>query len=161
MQRLNGLEAVSRLRGLGVKTRALILSMYSDDTLVRQALRNGARGYLLKRSISEELLLAVRAVSRGDVFLCPEVSESLVANLPDVHAEAGEGEPLGRLTSREREVLQLIAEGNTNSRIAKALTLSEKTIEKHRGSLMAKLKVHETAALVRFAIKHGLVALDT
>jgi DNA-binding NarL/FixJ family response regulator len=161
MQRLNGLEAVSRLRSLGLKTRALILSMYSDDTLVRQALRNGARGYLLKRSISEELLLAVRAVSRGDAFLCPEVSESLVVSLPESRDDSGEMEPLSRLTPREREVLQLIAGGSTNSRIAKTLVLSEKTVEKHRGHLMAKLSVHDTAALVRFAIKHGLVALDT
>jgi len=161
MPHLNGVEAVGRLRDLKVKTRALILSMYADDTLVRQALRNGAKGYLLKRAVSEELLLAVRAVSRGDTFLSPEVAGPVLTPLVDASARVAELGPLDRLTSREREVLQLIAEGHTNREIAAHLTLSEKTVEKHRGHLMAKLHVHDTAALVRFAIKHGLVALDT
>ena len=163
MPHLNGVEAVGRLRGLKVKTRALILSMYADDTLVRQALRNGAKGYLLKRAVAEELLLAVRAVARGDTYLSPEVAGPLLTPLltPLVTGqEAATPHPLDRLTSREREVLQLIAEGHTNAEIATHLTLSEKTVEKHRGHLMAKLAAHDTAALVRFAIKHGLVALD-
>ena len=161
MPHLNGIEVVGRIRGLGVKTKALMLSMYSDDTLVRQALRNGARGYLLKRSISDELLLAVRAVSRGDVFLCPEISESLLARLPDLQGDFEEEGPLSRLTPRERQVLQLIAEGNTNGEIARILDLSEKTVEKHRGSLMSKLKLHDMAGLIRLAIKSGLIHLDT
>jgi DNA-binding NarL/FixJ family response regulator len=161
MPHLNGIEVVGHIRGLGVKTKALMLSMYSDDTLVRQALRNGARGYLLKRSISDELLLAVRAVSRGDVFLCPEVSEPLLARLPDLQGDWEEEGPLSRLTPREREVLQLIAEGHTNHETASSLSISEKTVEKHRGSLMAKLNVHDMAGLIRFAIKQGLIRLDT
>jgi DNA-binding NarL/FixJ family response regulator len=159
MPHLNGVEAVGRLRGLKVKTRALILSMYSDDTLVRQALRNGAKGYLLKRAVSEELLLAVRAVARGDTYLSPEVAGPLLTPLV-AGQDAAAPHPLDRLTAREREVLQLIAEGHTNREIAAHLTLSEKTVEKHRGHLMAKLAAHDIAALVRFAIKHGLVALD-
>jgi DNA-binding NarL/FixJ family response regulator len=161
MPHLNGVEVVGRLRGLKVKTRALILSMYTDDTLVRQALRNGANGYLLKRAVADELLLAVRAVARGDTYLSPEVAgpllTPLVAGPPDGEAAT----PLDRLTAREREVLQLIAEGHTNHEIAAHLTLSEKTVEKHRGHLMAKLTLHDTAALVRFAIRHGLISLDT
>jgi DNA-binding NarL/FixJ family response regulator len=161
MPHLNGVEVVGRLRGLKVKTRALILSMYTDDTLVRQALRNGANGYLLKRAVADELLLAVRAVARGDTYLSPEVAgpllTPLVAGLPGGEAAT----PLDRLTAREREVLQLIAEGHTNHEIAAHLTLSEKTVEKHRGHLMAKLTLHDTAALVRFAIRHGLISLDT
>jgi len=160
MPHLNGVEAVGRLRGLKVKTRALILSMYSDDTLVRQALRNGAKGYLLKRAVSEELLLAVRAVARGDTYLSPEVAGPLLTPLV-TGQDAAAPHPLDRLTSREREILQLIAESHTNGEIAAHLTLSEKTVEKHRGHLMAKLAVHDTAALVRLAIKHGLVSLDT
>ena len=159
MPHLNGVEAVGRLRGLKVKTRSLILSMYTDDTLVRQALRNGANGYLLKRAVADELLLAVRAVARGDTYLSPEVAGPLLTPLV-TGQDAAAPHPLDRLTSREREVLQLIAEGHTNREIAAHLTLSEKTVEKHRGHLMAKLAVHDTAALVRFAIKHGLVALD-
>jgi len=161
MPHLNGVEAVGRLRGLKVKTRALILSMYSDDTLVRQALRNGAKGYLLKRAVSEELLLAVRAVSRGDTFLSPEVTGPVLTPPVGASARVADLGPLDRLTSRERQVLQLIAEGHTNRAIATHLALSEKTVEKHRGHLMAKLAVHETAGLVRFAIKHGLISLDT
>jgi DNA-binding NarL/FixJ family response regulator len=161
MPHLNGVEAVGRLRGLKVKTGALILSMYADDTLVRQALRNGAKGYLLKRAVSEELLLAVRAVSRGDTFLSPEVAGPVVSALVDASTRVADLGPLDQLTSREREVLQLIAEGHTNHEIAAHLTLSEKTVEKHRGHLMAKLAAHDTAALVRLAIKHGLISLDT
>ena len=161
MPHLNGLDAVGRLRSLEVKTRALILSMYADETLVRQALRNGAKGYLLKRAVTEELLLAVRAVSRGDTFLCPEVAGPVLNGLVDAPLRIRDLGPLDQLTSREREVLQLVAEGHTNRAIATHLHLSEKTVEKHRGHLMAKLSVHDTAALVRFAIKHGLIALDT
>jgi len=161
MPRLNGVEAVARIRALGVKTRALILSMYSDETLVRQALRNGASGYLLKRAISEELLLAVRAVSRGDAFLSPEVSGPLLAKLLDGQPDSADADPLSRLTPREREVLQLVAEGNTNGEIAQSLNLSEKTVEKHRASLMAKLCLHDTAGLVRAAIRLGLIRLDS
>jgi len=160
MPHLNGLEAVARLRGGAGQTRALILSMYADESLVRQALRNGAKGYLLKRAVAEELLLAVRAVARGDTYLSPEVAGPLLTSLVESQDPGDALTPLDRLTSREREVLQLIAEGHTNSQIAAHLALSEKTVEKHRGHLMAKLAVHDTAALVRLALKHGLIALD-
>jgi len=160
MPHLNGVEAVGRLRDLKVKTRALVLSMYADDALVRQALRNGAKGYLLKRAVSDELLLAVRAVGRGETFLSPEVAGPVVSALVAAPPRSADLGPLDQLTSREREVLQLIAEGHTNRAIAGHLHLSEKTVEKHRGHLMAKLHVHETAGLVRFALKHGLVSLD-
>jgi DNA-binding NarL/FixJ family response regulator len=157
MPRLNGMEAVSRLRAMTLKTRFMMLSMHSDETVVRQALKSGARGYILKRAVSEELLMAVRAVHRGDVFLSPEVSGVLVARLLD---EGASMDPMDRLTTREREVLQLVAEGHTSREIAEALHLSEKTIEKHRASLMAKLKIRDTASLVRAAIRHGLVRTE-
>jgi DNA-binding NarL/FixJ family response regulator len=160
MPRLNGLEAVGRIRSLGVKTRALILSAYSDETLVRQTLRGGAAGYLLKRAVSDELLMAVRAVGRGDTYLSPEVAGPLVARLSNGQGGAEEEGPLDPLTPREREVLQLIAEGNSNSEISKSLGVSEKTVEKHRASLMSKVNAHDIAGLVRFAIKHGVIRLD-
>jgi DNA-binding NarL/FixJ family response regulator len=160
MPRLNGLETVHRIRALGLKTRALVLSMYSDEPLVRQALKNGARGYLLKRAVSEELLLAIRAVARGEAFLSPEISSALLAEFLEPGQKSRGGSPLDQLTSREREVLQLIAEGKRTAQIASALAVSEKTAEKHRSSLMGKLNIHDTAGLVRFAIKHGLVRLD-
>ena len=160
MPHLNGVEAVGRLRSLGVKTQALVLSMYADDALVRHALRSGAKGYLLKRAVSDELLMAVRAVSRGDTFLSPEVAGPVVSSLVDSPLRIADLGPLDQLTSRERQVLQLIAEGDTNREIATHLNLSEKTVEKHRGQLMAKLQTHDTAGLVRLAIKHGLIVLD-
>lgn len=162
MPRLNGIEGVRQIRALQLKTRMLILSMYSDDVLVRQALRSGARGYLVKRALIDELLLAVRATSRGEAFVSPEVAGHLLNGLvslgPD-DDEAGLG-PLAGLTSRERQVLQLIAEGNTNSEIAKSLGLSRKTVEKHRANVMAKLNAHDVTALTRLAVKHGLIRLD-
>lgn len=160
MPRLNGLEALARIRALGVKSRVLILSMYSDESLIRQALKHGARGYLLKRAVSEELLLAVRAVARGEAFLSPEISGTLLASFLEPGRGVGGVSPVDQLTSREREVLQLIAEGKKNFQIAEAMAVTEKTVEKHRGSLMGKLDIHDTAGLVRFAIRHGLVHLD-
>jgi DNA-binding NarL/FixJ family response regulator len=160
MPRLNGNLAAGRVRALGIATRVVILSMYSDETLVRQALRNGASGYLLKRSVAEELLLAVRAASRGEIYLSPAVSGSIVAEFLTLQADADASSPVECLTPREREVLQLIAEGRTNSAIAQVLTISVKTVEKHRANLMSKLNVHDIAGLMRVAIKHGLIFLD-
>jgi DNA-binding NarL/FixJ family response regulator len=160
MPRLNGIEAIRRIHRLGVKTRIVVLSMYFDETLVRHAVRNGAKGYLLKRSVTEELLLAVRAASRGETYLTPEVSQLILSDLPTPGSGSEKPEPFGRLTAREREVLQLIAEGNTNNSIAEQLQISEKTVEKHRSSLMFKLNVHDVASLVRIAIQHKLIFLE-
>ncbi len=160
MPRLNGAEAAARVRALGIGTQVVILSMYSDETLVRQALRNGAKGYLLKRSVTEELLLAVRAASRGEIYLSPAISGYVLEDFLTTQADSARLSPIDQLTPREREVLQLVAEGNTNSQIAAKMNVSEKTVEKHRASLMAKLDVHDVAGLVRIAIKHGLIFLD-
>ena len=160
MPRLSGTQAVGRVRALGVATQVVILSMYSDETLVRQALRNGARGYLLKGSVTEELLLAIRAASRGEVYLSPAVVPSIVTGFLSLEASAAASSPFERLTSRECEVLQLISEGHTNSAIAQILKISVKTVEKHRTNLMSKLKVHDLAGLMRAAIKQGLIFLD-
>jgi DNA-binding NarL/FixJ family response regulator len=160
MPRLDGSQAVGRVRALGTATQVVILSMYSDETLVRQALRNGAKGYLLKRSVKEELLLAIRAASRGEIYLSPAISGSIVAEFLTLHTDADASSPFERLTPREHEVLQLISEGHTNSAIAQILTISVKTVEKHRANLMSKLNVHDLAGLIRAAIKHGLILLD-
>jgi DNA-binding NarL/FixJ family response regulator len=160
MPRLSGNQAIGRVRALGVATQVVILSMYSDETLVRQALRNGAKGYLLKRSVREELLLAIRAASRGEIYLSPAISRSIVADLLTLQTDADASSPFEWLTSREREVLQLISEGHTNKAIAQVLKVSVKTVEKHRANLMSKLNVHDLAGLIRVAIKHGLVLLD-
>jgi DNA-binding NarL/FixJ family response regulator len=160
MPRLSGTQAVGRVRALDVATQVVMLSMYSDETLVRQALRNGASGYLLKHSVTEELLLAIRAASRGEIYLSPAISQAVVAGFLTLQTDAEAASPFERLTPREREVLQLISEGHTNNAIAQALKVSVKTVEKHRANLMSKLNVHDLAGLVRVALKHGLTFLD-
>ncbi len=159
MPRMNGNLATERIRALRLECQVVILSMYSDETLVRQALRSGAKGYLLKHSVTEELLLAVRAACRGETFLSSAVSGNLVANVL-TQAETEEMEPFERLSAREKQVLKLVAEGRTNNAIAQIMNVSVKTVEKHRSSLMTKLNVHDMAGLVRIAMKHGLIFMD-
>ncbi len=161
MPRLNGMQAAERVRALHLATQIVMLSMHSDDLMVKQALRHGARGYLLKTAVTEELLLAIRAASRGETYLSPAISKSILDDYLTHPTDREELSPVDRLSPREREVLQLIAEGKTNSAIAQLMKISVKTVEKHRASLMSKLKVHDMVALVRIAIKHGLVSLDT
>ncbi len=160
MPRLNGIEAAERIRRQGASTQVVILSMHSDETLARQAFRSGARGYLLKRSVTEELLLAIRAASRGEIYLTPGISKFLLNEFSNRQTDAESAGLFGLLTSREREVWQLIAEGQTNHAIAEKLNVSVKTVEKHRASLMSKLNVHDVAGLTRLAIKSKLVSLD-
>lgn len=160
MPRLSGTQAVGQIRALDVATQVVMLSMYSDETLVRQALQNGASGYLLKHAVTEELLLAVRAASRGEIYLSPAISRSVVTSFVTLQTDAEATSPFERLTLRECEVLQLISEGHTNNAIAQALQVSVKTVEKHRANLMSKLNVHNLAGLVRVALKHGLTFLD-
>jgi DNA-binding NarL/FixJ family response regulator len=160
MPRLNGIQATERVRALGFATRVVILSMHSRPLLVRQALRNGAKGYLLKRSVTEELLLAVRAASRNETYLSSEVSGIIVDDFLIHQVETEKASPFDQLTPREREVMQLIAEGRTNNGIAQLLSVSVKTVEKHRANLMAKLDVHDVAGLTRIAIEQGLVFIE-
>jgi DNA-binding NarL/FixJ family response regulator len=159
MPRLDGNQAIGQVRALGVATQVVMLSMYSDETLVRQALRNGAKGYLLKRSVTEELLLAIRAAVRGEIYLSPAISQSVVSGFLALRTDTDESNPHGRLTSREQEVLQLISEGYTNKAIAQILKVSPKTVEKHRANLMSKLNVRDLAGLMRAGIKHGLILI--
>lgn len=160
MPRLNGIEATHRIRTLAPETQVVILSMYSDENLVRRALQHGARGYLLKRSLTEELLMAVRAANRGEIYLSPAVSESVVSDLLSGVSEPEAGDPIERLTPREREVLQLVAEGHTNQQMAHLMNISVKTVEKHRANVMSKLGVHDVAGLTRLAIKYGVIFVD-
>ena len=156
MPRLSGILAAERIRAQRMGTKVVILSMHADKALIRQALRHGVKGYLLKRSVTEELILAIRAASRGELFLSPAISEVVLADMavPD-HSHGFDA-----LSPREREVLQLVAEGNTNRTTAGLMNISVKTVEKHRANLMEKLGVHALAGLVRIAIKHGLIMLE-
>lgn len=152
MPELNGIEATRRIAGVSPSTRVLALSMHKDAVYVREILRAGARGYLLKDSGEADLLSAVRAVARGEGFLSPAVSDAVLSDYRK-HVT----NPMDLLTSREREVLQLIAEGKTNKEIANLLNLSVYTVEAHRGRVMEKLNLHSTGELVRFAIRNGLI----
>jgi len=152
MPELNGIEATRRLADLSPRTRVLALSMHKDSVYVREILRAGARGYLLKDSISSDLLAAVRAVARGEGYLSPGVSDAV---LNDYRRHVTD--PIDLLTSREREVLQMIAEGKTNKEIATVLNLSVYTVDAHRGRIMEKLNMHSVNELVRLAVRAGLV----
>jgi len=152
MPELNGIEATRRLASSSPHTRVLALSMHKDSVYVREILRAGARGYLLKDSIDTDLINAVRAVAKGDGYISPGVSDAVLTDYRR-HVTA----PMDLLTSREREVLQMIAESKTNKEIAVALNLSVYTVEAHRGKIMEKLNLHSTSELVRFAVRHGLI----
>ena len=157
MPRLNGIEATHRITAASPETRVVALSMHVGEDYVYALLKAGARGFLLKEAPASDLVAAIRAVQSGGTYLHPDVSSSVVSGFlrhGRVRVPA-----IGRpeaLTSREREVLQLIAEGLTNRRIALELSLSVKTVEAHRTRLMSKLKVHNAAGLTRYAISRGL-----
>ncbi len=152
MPELNGIEATRRVADLSPRTRVLALSMHKDSVYVREILRAGARGYLLKDAISSDLLAAVRAIARGEGYLSPGVSDAV---LNDYRRHVTD--PIDLLTSREREILQMIAEGKTNKEIATILNLSVYTVDAHRGRIMEKLNLHSVTDLVRFAVRCGLV----
>jgi two-component system, NarL family, response regulator NreC len=152
MPELNGIEATRRLASSRPHIRVLALSMHKDAVYVREILRAGARGYLLKDAVDKDLLAAVRAVAQGDGYLSPGVSEAVLSDYRK-HVT----NPIDLLSSREREVLQMIAEGLTNKEIATKLNLSVYTVDAHRGRVMEKLNLHSTGELVRFAIRNGLI----
>jgi DNA-binding NarL/FixJ family response regulator len=160
MPRLNGTQVLDRLKSMKIDTSVVILSMYSDENLIFQVLNRGAKGYLLKRSVTEELLLAIRSAHRNEIYLSPCISSLVLTDFLASKAIPEEKNGFERLTPREREVLQLIGEGNTNAAIAQKICISEKTVEKHRASLMEKLNIHDLVGLIRFAIKHGLIGLE-
>jgi len=154
MPRLNGIQAAEQIRDLKLPVNILILSMYSDEGLVHQALRSGIKGYVLKTSVSEELLWGIHAVARGETYLSAVISSIVIES--SIHPPKTD-DPLHMLSPREKEVLQMIAEEHTSSEIGKLLFISEKTVEKHRANLMEKLHVHNLVGLVRLAIKFGLI----
>lgn len=158
MPGLNGLEATARLARQSPDIRVLILSMHQNEEYVRQALRHGAAGYLLKDAAPMELDLAIRAVLRGETYLSPAVSRGVVSDY--VQRLRGEETPGTQLTPRQREVLQLVAEGHSTKEIARRLDLSVKTVDTHRSQLMKLLDIHEVAGLVRYAMRVGLISPD-
>ena len=157
MPGLNGVEALGRVRAALPATHVLVLSMHAGPEYVRPAIRAGATGYIVKGAGLDALVEAVRAVAAGKTFLGPEASR-VVAGDRDRPARMDSGSPLEQLTPREREVLQLVAEGHTNREIAARLGVSPKTVDAHRTNLMAKLDLHDAQALTRFAVRHGLIS---
>jgi DNA-binding NarL/FixJ family response regulator len=156
MPGLNGLEVAARIAHEHPATRVIIVSMHGDDESVRRALVSGALGYLLKNSDKSELELALRTVARGDTWLSPALTKRVVKAFTQGAQPPAEG-PFEVLTPRQREVLQLVAEGHSNKEIASRLNVALKTVETHRTELMERLGIHGVAGLVRYAIQVGLV----
>jgi DNA-binding NarL/FixJ family response regulator len=165
MSGLNGLEATARVVRDFPTVRVIMLSMHANEEYVWQALRSGASGYLLKDAGTAELELAIKAVARGETYLSPPISKQVIDDyIKRVGGEVDkvklEGALSERLTQRQREILQLIAEGHTTQAIAQELNISVKTVETHRMQLMERLDIHDIAGLVRYAIRIGLIRSD-
>jgi len=154
MPNMNGLDATRALKESHPNVRVIILSIYSDEEHVYQALRAGASGYLLKGAATEELELALRSVAQGETYLAPKVSRPVI---DEYVRRTNASRPGENLSSRQRQVLQLIAEGKNTKQVALELGISVKTVETHRAQLMDRLNIHDVAGLVRYAIKTGLV----
>ncbi len=156
MPNLSGIGAVSGIRRKSPGTRVVMMSQHDTGSYVQSALREGACGYVLKTAASDELLTALRAAMENKCFLSPEVAQTVVESFTQ---PAGDLEsPLDGLTGREREILQLIAEGLSSKEVATRLSISVRTVESHRSAVMGKLGVHKVAGLVRFAIREGVIA---
>jgi DNA-binding NarL/FixJ family response regulator len=152
MPLLNGIDAARDIHKHAPETEVVLLTMYEEEAYVLEALRAGIRGYVLKAQAASDLLAAIREVLRGAVYLSPGISKTVV------DAYMGKSElPLDPLTDRERQVLQLVAEGKTTKAVADILGLSVKTADSHRTRIMQKLQIHETASLVRYAIRRGFI----
>jgi DNA-binding NarL/FixJ family response regulator len=156
MPGLNGAEAARILRQRLPQTRVVMLSMYSDPVHVYRALQAGAIGYVVKKSAAEEVVHAIRLAHRGQRFISQPLLEGVIEQML---AKDTAEDPLGRLSARERQVLQLLAEGRSVAEIAASASLSPKTVETYRARLMSKLGIHELAGLVKFAIQHGITSL--
>jgi DNA-binding NarL/FixJ family response regulator len=159
MPGLNGLEAVERIIKEFPDVRVIILSMHDNEEYVWRALKAGASGYLLKRSATAELGMAVQRVAQGEIYLCKEITTKLLKKFPRQNVSDLKN-PVEKLTLRQREILQLIAEGQNTKEIAELLKLSSKTVEYHRMQLMDRLNIHNVPGLVRFALRVGLIPLE-
>jgi len=152
MPTLNGIDASRELARSCPKTKTILLTQHEEEQYVQEALEAGVKGYVLKNQVASDLLLAIQQVSRGGVYLSPGVSQAVVQGYR--YKSARTADPL---SGRERQVLQLIAEGRSTKDVASLLGISVKTAESHRSRLMQKLDIHETASLVRYAVRRGLV----
>lgn len=154
MPGLNGLDVCRELSRKADAVGILILTMHDDEQFIARALENGASGYLLKESAAGQLAEALDTVARGQVYLGPGIPRSVLDRIG-----RSDGDPYDHLTTRERQVLQLITEGKTNRQIADELTLSIKTVDTHRSHLMRKLNIHDQTSLVKYALRRGIISL--
>ena len=156
MKELSGIEATARIKAQQPQTRVLILSMHTTEDFLRRALKAGADGYLVKDSAPLELRMAIEAVMRGEAYISPRVSQHLVSDLREGRGSE-QSSSIDSLTPRQREILQMIAEGKSTKEIAFALEVSTKTVETHRAALMERLGIRDVAGLVIYAVRHRLV----
>ncbi len=156
MPKLNGLEATRKIKEQGLDTKVIFLSMYDDEGYIRRAIRTGASGYLLKEDAIDELEDAIRSVRNGYYYMSPPILTSLV-EMMERELRGVEPEVLEKLTSREREVLQLVAEGNSNKEIAEVLSRSVETVRTHRANMMEKLDIHSAREIREFALEEGII----
>ena len=160
MPGLNGLQALARITRDFPHVRVIILTMHHNDEYVLQALKSGATGYLLKRAATAELSVALKTVVGGGIYLSREIASQFLRKFP-LEQIAGATSPLEQLTARQREILQLLTEGQTTKAIALILKVSDKTVEYHRAKLMARLNIFDIPGLVRFALRNGLISHES
>ena len=159
MRELNGIEATAQIMAEVPSTRVLILSMHTTEDFVHRAIKAGASGYLVKDSAPLDLKMAIAAVLRDEIYLSPRVSKHVVSGF--LHGKPHRSEStMDALTARQREILQMIAEGKSTKQIAYQLNVSVKTVETHRAALMERLDIHDIAGLVLFAVRHGVINVD-
>ncbi len=159
MPELNGIEATLQIFEAHPATKVIILSMYSTSQHISRSFKAGARGYILKESAGEDVIKAIRTVHGGKIFLCNEISEVVVSQYIKDDRIGEIDDPLAPLSAREREILQLLVEGKSNTKIAELLFLSPKTIETYRSHLMQKLGIGDLPTLVKFAIQYGITSI--
>jgi len=162
MPELNGIEAIEKIHENCDSCKVIILSMHSSSEHIMRALKAGARGYILKESAGKELVRSIRSVTLGRRYLSRKITEKLIDIYIDLdkHTSAEIITPLEKLSSREREILQLVVEGHSSAEIADIIYISKKTVETYRSRMMQKLEVSDIPSLVKFAIRHGLTSLD-
>ena len=158
MPQLNGIDATRQIVRKAPEVRVLILSMHSDETYVTRALNAGATGYILKDSAGKDLIKAVAAVAGGHPFFSPAVSRLMLDDYVRRAAATGVADRYDTLSDREREIMQLVAEGRSNKEVAELLDISPATVETHRARILQKLDVHNTAELVLYAVRRGIIA---
>ena len=161
MPGMNGLEATRLIRKQNPETKILVLTMHEEDDYFYRILEAGASGYFIKGGSFTELLSSLRAVWHGDVFIYPTMAKKLLSNYLEGVKSGQEIEGYRKLTEREREILRFVADGRTNQEIAEQLFISPTTVQTHRAHMMAKLGLHNRTELIKYAIRHGFVTLDT